>query len=522
MKKVITTIISVLLAVLLILPVSGAGVVPGDLNGDGEVKAADARLALRFAAKVDTPTAEQIVAADIDGNGKITAADARSILRAAAKLEELPEATSPDDDTLPAPVQAVLDGKVLFIESDADYEGDVYTILLAMSNGNAFYSFSYDELGYSEALLLSKDGSFYEVNTDMMIACNMDAYVEEMYYADTAGFLAFLASLSGDGIKPVITDDYAGSTPCKVYSFISDDYSLRIYISDEELEYVIICDSNMNILFKMASQEYTSDYNDAITVIDNYELLGEEDFYTAIYGEDIFDDGYEDIDWEDTVDWSNATVTEITDVAQVPDEYYLVTSDNYHIAGNSRTTSEDDFFAYGGYLYTYTDMSKHDKSIVISDTVAGMGLSFLIRDNSDGNSEPDIAVYLINTNNMSYTEYDDILAFSLGFDISDFGIESPEDMKLAEYPCEKLEVAEIELDGVVYKKLTFRYEESDFSTSFVFADGKLVRVEECYDDGGTSVVIVDEFSTEVDPAVVSLDGYEEMGSIEFFSNMLLW
>lgn len=59
----------------------------GDLNADGKVTAADARVTLRIAAKLVTPTAEQMKAADIDGNGKITASDARKILRYSAKLE---------------------------------------------------------------------------------------------------------------------------------------------------------------------------------------------------------------------------------------------------------------------------------------------------------------------------------------------------------------------------------------------------------------------------------------------------
>ena len=59
----------------------------GDVNNDGKITAADARLALRISAKIDTPTEYQAKAADWDGNGKITAMDARSILRKAAKLD---------------------------------------------------------------------------------------------------------------------------------------------------------------------------------------------------------------------------------------------------------------------------------------------------------------------------------------------------------------------------------------------------------------------------------------------------
>ena len=59
----------------------------GDLNSDDKVSAADARLALRLAAKLDSPTSELAVVADVDENGVVNASDARSILRVAAKLQ---------------------------------------------------------------------------------------------------------------------------------------------------------------------------------------------------------------------------------------------------------------------------------------------------------------------------------------------------------------------------------------------------------------------------------------------------
>lgn len=58
----------------------------GDMNGDGRVTAADARLALRAAVRLVTPTPQQLFAADMDGDGRMTAADARLILRKAVRL----------------------------------------------------------------------------------------------------------------------------------------------------------------------------------------------------------------------------------------------------------------------------------------------------------------------------------------------------------------------------------------------------------------------------------------------------
>ena len=60
----------------------------GDVNGDGKVKANDARTALRAAAKLEKLDETAQKAADIDGNDKVTAAEARKILRFAAKLDK--------------------------------------------------------------------------------------------------------------------------------------------------------------------------------------------------------------------------------------------------------------------------------------------------------------------------------------------------------------------------------------------------------------------------------------------------
>ena len=79
------------------------GWMPGDVNFDGKITAADARLALRSSAKLWTPFfIEQFHSADIDGDLKINAADARAILRASARLVILPligrDSVSPLDD----------------------------------------------------------------------------------------------------------------------------------------------------------------------------------------------------------------------------------------------------------------------------------------------------------------------------------------------------------------------------------------------------------------------------------------
>lgn len=58
-------------------------VIAGDVDGDGKVTAADARLALRASVGSEKLTEQQKAAADVDGDGKVTAADSREILRMA-------------------------------------------------------------------------------------------------------------------------------------------------------------------------------------------------------------------------------------------------------------------------------------------------------------------------------------------------------------------------------------------------------------------------------------------------------
>ena len=60
----------------------------GDVDGDGDIKAADARLALRASVKLEVLSESQFTAADADFDGAINASDARSILRASVKLED--------------------------------------------------------------------------------------------------------------------------------------------------------------------------------------------------------------------------------------------------------------------------------------------------------------------------------------------------------------------------------------------------------------------------------------------------
>lgn len=60
----------------------------GDIDGDGKVTAADARIAMRAAVGLEKLNDKQKEAADMDDDGKITAGDGRAVLRKSVGLDE--------------------------------------------------------------------------------------------------------------------------------------------------------------------------------------------------------------------------------------------------------------------------------------------------------------------------------------------------------------------------------------------------------------------------------------------------
>ncbi len=87
----LAAIFLVCLSLNLIVPVVSAESVLGDVNGDGYITSADARLALRFSAAMDKPTEEQKALSDMNGDGSVTVADVKLIMADALDLETYEE-----------------------------------------------------------------------------------------------------------------------------------------------------------------------------------------------------------------------------------------------------------------------------------------------------------------------------------------------------------------------------------------------------------------------------------------------
>ena len=93
----------------------------GDVDGDGTISPADARLTLRASVELEPLTLEQFFSADTDYDAVITPADARMILRVSVALETLPKTMIDVPDPVSDPDRTSADWNVALI---TDY-GDV-------------------------------------------------------------------------------------------------------------------------------------------------------------------------------------------------------------------------------------------------------------------------------------------------------------------------------------------------------------------------------------------------------------
>ena len=101
-----TKIISVMLAVVLVImaiPFTTFAATKGDVNGDGDVSAVDARFILQYVAGLKTEADfKNAAGADVDGKNGITAVDARIVLQMVAGLVETPsEPDTPSEPEIP-------------------------------------------------------------------------------------------------------------------------------------------------------------------------------------------------------------------------------------------------------------------------------------------------------------------------------------------------------------------------------------------------------------------------------------
>ncbi len=139
MKRIICLFMSALLlfstAVIHQQPAVAASNRPGDVDNDGYVTVADARLCLRFCVSLCDLEAEDQYAADIDNDGYVSTGEAREILRFAVGLasefiKQHPADMKPQNPSNPSDLPD--DAKILYMTFDdgpSKYTDDILDIL---------------------------------------------------------------------------------------------------------------------------------------------------------------------------------------------------------------------------------------------------------------------------------------------------------------------------------------------------------------------------------------------------------
>lgn len=151
----------------------------GDVNGNGNVLADDARLALRASAQLEFLSGWQLLAADVDGDGKVVAADARKILRVSADLDSFEEPSSEPasgSEQASEPESGSTVGKRGLIDK------------LANRNWTLFYApYPYSELRSCKNIDFSSDGSSDALSQDgVSLRWSRD---DELIYRDKHGMV---------------------------------------------------------------------------------------------------------------------------------------------------------------------------------------------------------------------------------------------------------------------------------------------------------------------------------------------
>ena len=134
----------------------------GDVDANGKITSADARLILRCSAKLEVFYGEQLAAADLDSNGKVTSADARIDLRISAKLETIDKyLNGGSDNTVSKELSAYIGKTSADIESAygvkfSEYEGlstwlvsDICDILIDETDNEIYNIDLFKDNGYT-------------------------------------------------------------------------------------------------------------------------------------------------------------------------------------------------------------------------------------------------------------------------------------------------------------------------------------------------------------------------------------
>lgn len=287
MKKLISVLLTVIMCFSAVTAFAETPVIDeslsmmGDANANGKVTAADARIVLRVAARLDPADSISIHNTDADGNGKISASDARLILRVAANLSEF--VFGFDGNGIPCALN-VLRSSEYYVKVSYREPSSSTTVSMSLAqNDKDIYIISDDmgfdtsELGFSECGMMLNDDKVYAImgSGDSKIAMYIpDKMCEEMGMTkeEIKEISGMISSFIAGDIGTATKENRDGETVfCYEYELEGITYLLYVGTNGKllSIDAKTSTGNETLIIFNEVSADSISDYFN----LDNYELL---------------------------------------------------------------------------------------------------------------------------------------------------------------------------------------------------------------------------------------------------------
>lgn len=513
MKKLTALFLIALLSAVMLIPVAAEGVALGDINGDSAVNAADARLALRFSAKIDIPDEAELAAADVNQSGDVTAADARLILRVGAKLDTFPDTVIPDksDDALPKEAEIILSsyfnmtGTVTTHFEDGTTDDMTVDII---TDGYAIL-FNTNTVGTNFAVLTDGNGNAYAILPDVNCCAMLD---EDLLVAfgieddvDLSDFL-YIPSVPDD---PEIFSDKktVDGTEYAVYSYIYDDEKIELYTLGEELIFINSYYDDV-LTTTIIVETITDEIDESVLTAEKYNEVGITTFVMLLlenagYDDDIYYEPYMDEEfWAQTIDWDAVEATEITE-EDIPEALKIIESNNFSCQAYNRSVYSYDDDGIEFYDFYETSLYVTENKIRERIRYSGFIDDTLIIYEKNLLGKQTCNFYLINEANGTYTKIDSTYIKEY---IDVYGLQSYNPFaKIGERTLTKKTFTDAE--GASYELITATYSELDTTMYAQLRNGELERVTFAYGEfSAREEYIFTYCSAEVDESKLSTRG----------------
>ncbi|MBR0509076.1 MAG: hypothetical protein IJJ85_03075 [Clostridia bacterium] len=234
MKKVLSALLALCLALGCFGAAAFAVYFPGDVDGDKNVSAHDARLALRMSVGLedDEPGSFAYTAADYDNNGTVSAADARAILRVSVGLPagEAAPASENNDFTTLTSGKFLLKGTMTVSDGQSE-ETEACPIAVVVS-GDCF------AVTAGDLTVLIKNDETYVIDASDSTYAALNNKTLRFFSLDLSPILTLVSTLEEAQDVPTLSDadavktaEYNGKTVTEyTFSSFAGDAGMQIVV----------------------------------------------------------------------------------------------------------------------------------------------------------------------------------------------------------------------------------------------------------------------------------------------------